>query len=91
MYLVLEVLAYTNLLFISAYRGTAKGSNHLITSLVVSFILNFIASIIIFTAFTMIIWEFSYPTWWVFSTNMTSFMTQLLLTVAVLVKLGTGP
>lgn len=92
MYLILEILAYTNLLFISAYRGTtSRGGGHLVTSLVVSFILNFVASIILFTAFTMIIWEFAYPTWWVLGNTNPSFLVQLMLTISILIKLGTGP
>jgi hypothetical protein len=55
LYVLLEVVAYTNLLFLSLQHVEGVGNKrHNIVALVISFILNFLASILLFVSFTAI-------------------------------------
>lgn len=90
-YLIIEVLAYLNLLFIALYSTLKpKKSQSYILALVVSFILNFIASIVFFLFILSVLWHSG-----VFSFSHIILHAPegvvSLLTLLILLKIGVGP
>lgn len=90
-YMVLEVIAYTNLLFLAAYglQSSPSQSAKSVSALLISFILNFVVSIALY-GYCLVL-GFSLGdlsgNFWQFKSS----AATLLISVVLLLKLGTGP
>lgn len=93
LYIILEILAYTNLLFLTVYAlvSPSYSTNQQLIAMIINFILNFISSIILFTAIVFLCWYINYPTIWGLTNLNIPALSNNLLLFAVLVKLGAGP
>lgn len=89
-YLLLEVMAYITLLFLSLSLG-GEGSKTVTTALIISFVLNFLSSILFFTFLLYFSWNYGYPTWDSLYMWTPSSTACMLLLIAILVKVGIGP
>lgn len=93
LYLILEVSSYTNLLFLTIYAVSANSSlkSASIKSLLINFLLNFIASVLIFSYIGYYTWSSTYPTWTSLSSIDATQLNSYLITLIALAKLGVGP
>ena len=90
-YIVIEITAYLNLLFLAMYGLTAspQRSQQNVTALLVSFVLNFVASLCLYSLCLVQGYELGdlTTTYWAFTTSFANSVAALF----IVVKLGTGP
>lgn len=91
-YIILEILAYTNILFFILFKlHTHTNSNQWLVASIISFLMNFITSIIFFTFIIMWTWRIGYPSWDLLNFFQTNSIESTLFSIFVVTKLGVGP
>lgn len=91
-YIVLEILAYTNILFFVLFKlNSHQQSNQWLVASIISFLLNFITSIIFFMFISFFIWRINYPSWEILTFFKPVFWESILVSLFIITKLGVGP
>lgn len=91
-YVILEILAYTNILFFILFKlHTNTRANQWLVASIISFLMNFLTSIIFFTFIIIWTWRISYPSWDILHFFKTNVVESTLFSIFVLTKLGVGP
>lgn len=92
LYLVLELVAYTNLLLlVSQKQTTFNNSKQHLNATIISFMLNFLSSILFFIYIVSITWDNGCYSWNFIILFQDSTFQSIILTSAILIKLGVGP
>lgn len=91
-YIILEILAYINILFFILFKiYSHTQSNQWLIAAIISFLLNFITSIIFFSFIIIWTWRINYPSWELLTLFKANVFESTLFSLFVLTKLGVGP